>query len=191
MTSNKRKSNRLNKNSTNAASSVREYREVTHQKRNNNHINLDEIVKLATKKKRLSNNCNGNQGKEMELDDNSNTDCSESNEEDAMSDITPNSTDLKLYFLENYDMPNKEKRLVNDMDRICTNQSNDRSFLGMCEALVKLHKMNNVLKQKVLQMKNKYGSSTMKHMEKVADLKAFLKEKTVNLFRHKFIMVSS
>ena len=74
------------------------------------------------------------------------------------------------------------------MDKIC---ANNRSSFGMCATLVKLYKMNNVLKQHLPTTKNNGELSKMNHTEKVANLKAFLKEKTVNLFRHAFIMERS
>ena len=57
----------------------------------------------------------------------------------------------------------------------------------MCAAPVKLYKMNNVLKQQLGTTKNNYELSKMKHVEKVADLKSFLKEKRLNLFRNAFV----
>ena len=44
---------------------------------------------------------------------------------------------------------------------------------------------------RVIDSKNNGELSKMNHTEKVANLKAFLKEKTVNLFRHAFIMERS
>ena len=74
------------------------------------------------------------------------------------------------------------------MNKIC---ANDRSFVGMYGALVKLYKINNFLKQQLATTKNNGELSKMKYVEKVVDLKAFLKEKTANLFRHAFVMAHS
>ena len=76
------------------------------------------------------------------MDDDSNSNRSE-NEEDKMSDVNPDNTDLKFYFLENWNFSGFYKRLAQDMDKIC---ANDRFFFGLCGVLVKLYKINNVLK---------------------------------------------
>ena len=190
---NRRRSTRNQSTTTAVKSSVNESRQVTPSKRKNNRFNLKEIEELPTKRKRLSSKQQevlSTDSEEDSDDDSRNSNSSESEkEEDAISDVTPDNTDLKSYFLENWDLSDFEKRLVHDMaDKVCTN---DRSFFGMCEAIVKLFKQNNVLRKELAEKNSNCELRQMKHMEKVGDLKAFLKEKTVNLFRHTFIMVRS
>ena len=114
----------IRQNITYVESSLNESREVTTSKRRNNHVDLDEISKLPTKKKQLN-----KQDEETESDDDSNSNRSE-NEEDDTSDVTQDNADLKSYFLEICNFVDLHKRLSQDMDKIC---ANDRLFWNAWE----------------------------------------------------------
>ena len=88
-------------------------------------------------------------------------------------------------------MDNSETKLVKDMVTICDNQGQIITFMGMCNTILKVQKVNNALRQQLLSMKKNTSEVVKnKRIAKINDFKAFLIEKVVNLFRYKFIMVS-
>ena len=183
MSGNRRKSPRTVSTTTAVKSRLNESQQVTTLKRKKNRFDLKDIENLQTKRSRLSDT------EDSSNDDHDSNSSENLEEEDAISDVTPDNTDLKSYFLENWNVNDFQKRLVHDMaDKVCTN---DRTFFGMCEAIMKLFKHNNLLRKELAEKNNNSELLQMKHMEKVGDLKEFLKEKTVNLFRHTFITVRS
>ena len=141
---------------------------------------------LTAKQVRSNNNFEGN-----ESDDNTETDLSTNNEGNIVQDVSPHKTHLATYFRKNYDLDNSETKLVKDMVTICDNQGQIITFMGMCNTILKVQKVNNALRQQLLSMKKNTSEVVKnKRIAKINDFRAFLIEKVVNLFRYKFIMVS-
>ena len=176
--------NRKRNNSNQTANeTTKRSKKVTPAKSKKNNVNLEETEQLTTRQVRSNYDYEA-------PDEETDTDLSQNDEELVLPDVHPYKTNLEIYFRKRFDCDTTDNRSIKDMVTICDNHNNNISYIGMCKTIVKIHKINNSLRQQLLTMRSSSEIVKNMHMAKVNDLKEFLKVKVVNLFRYKFIMVS-